>query len=88
MQKDYNLWENPFKDLCRKATGVKIKDFLKPPTEGQSVRTQDTLAKCFHLFVMNRHDSLFVYEGDKIVGLLRFSDVYKKVSQTMKECGL
>lgn len=88
MQKDYHLWENPFKDLCRKAADVKIKNFLKTPTEGQSVRSRDTLAKCFHLFVMNRHDSLFVYEGDKIVGLLRFSDVYNKVSQTMKECGL
>ncbi|MGD8543364.1 MAG: hypothetical protein PVI39_13795, partial [Desulfobacteraceae bacterium] len=42
MQKDYNLWENPFKDLCRKASDVQIKNFLKTPTEGQSVRTQDT----------------------------------------------
>jgi predicted transcriptional regulator len=88
MQKDYNLWENPFKDLCRKASDVQIKNFLKTPTEGQSVRTQDTLAKCFHLFVMNRHDSLFVFEGGEIVGLLRFTDVYNKVSQTMKACGL
>jgi multisubunit Na+/H+ antiporter MnhG subunit len=37
---------------------------------------------------MNRHDSLFVFEGDEIVGLLRFTDVYNKVSQTMKACGL
>lgn len=86
MQKDYSLWESPFKDLCRKANGIHIKDFIKGPAEGQSVDTEDTLDKCFHLFVMNRHDTLFVFEGDEIVGLLRFSDVYRKVSQAMKEC--
>ena len=87
MQKDYNLWEDPFKDLCRKASEVKVKDFIKPISQGQTVHTGDPMGKCLHLFVMNRHDSLFVFEGKKIVGLLRFSDVYRKASETMKECG-
>ena len=86
MQDDYHLWENPFKDLCRKAVNLRIRDFFKPPLEGQCVHVDDSLAKCFHLFVMNRHDALVVFEGDDIVGLLRFSDVYKKAAQTMKEC--
>jgi len=37
---------------------------------------------------MNRHDSLFVVEDNEIIGLLRFSDVYKKVSKIMKACAL
>ena len=86
IQKDYHLWENPFKDLCKKATEVQVKDFIKSPSEGQSVDVEDSMPKCFHMFVMNRHDALFVFERDHIVGLLRFSDVYKKVSKTMKEC--
>ncbi len=36
---------------------------------------------------MNRHDALFVLENDDIIGILRFSDVFKKVSQIMKACG-
>jgi Mg2+/Co2+ transporter CorC len=86
MQDDYHLWENPFRDLCRKAVDLRIRDFFKPPQEGQCVNVDDSLVKCFHLFVMNRHDALVVFDGDDIVGLLRFSDVYKKASQTMKEC--
>ncbi|WP_373500312.1 CBS domain-containing protein [Desulfococcus sp.] len=86
IRKDYHLWENPFKDLCRKAEAVQIKDFIKGISEGQSVGVEDPMAKCFHLFVMNRHDALFVFEADRIVGLLRFSDVYREVSSTMKEC--
>jgi hypothetical protein len=88
MQKDFRLWEDPFNDLCRKAIEVKIGNFVKPPGEGQTVGTEEALTKCFHLFVMNRHDSLFVVEDDDIIGLLRFSDVYKKVSQTMKACAI
>lgn len=87
VQKEYQLWENPFRELCRKAAGVHVGDFIQPSAE-QSVRTDDNLAKCFHLFVMNRHAALFVVEGTEIVGLLRFTDVFEKVSQTMKTCGL
>jgi len=86
MRKDYNLWESPFKDLCRKAGDVHVKDFVNIPGEGQTVDVEDSLSKCFHLFVVNRHDTLFVLEKDQFVGLLRFSDVYRQVSRTMKEC--
>ncbi|MFO7970704.1 MAG: CBS domain-containing protein [Desulfobacterales bacterium] len=87
MQKEYNLWGDPFTNLCRKASDVKIKDFIKSPSEGQKVNSDDSIGKCLHLFIMTRHDSLFVYEAHNIIGLLRFSDVYRKASQAMKECG-
>lgn len=89
MREQYRLWQTPFSDLCRKAKDVQIKDFItKASIEDQSVKIDDALAKAFDWFVMGRHDSLFVFDGEEIVGLLRFSDVYKKVSTTMKECGL
>ena len=86
VQEDYNLWGDPFHDLCRKAAQVHVGDFLKGPAEGQTVAVDDLMATCFHLFVMNRHDSLFVVDGKQVVGLLRFSDVYQEVSRMMKEC--
>ena len=86
LRRDYNLWENPFKDMCRKAGDIRIKDFIREPSEGQTVHAKDSMAKCFHLFVVERHDALFVIEDDRIVGLLRFSDVYREVSRTMKAC--
>jgi hypothetical protein len=88
MSEDMHLWKNPFHDLCRKASSVQIHNFVNAPKAGQSVKIDDPLAKCYHLFVMNRHDSLFVFDQGEIAGLLRFTDVYKKVSQTMRECSL
>lgn len=89
MRQQYRLWQTPFSDLCRKARDVKIKDFItKASIEEQSVKIDDSLVKAFDWFVMGRHGSLFVFDGQEIVGLLRFTDVYNKVSETMKECGL
>lgn len=88
MEKDYNLWENPFKDLCHKAKDIQIRDFMKEPSKGQSVHADDNLLRCFHLFVMNRHDALFVFDKDEIIGLLTFFDVFQKTSQVMKECSV
>jgi Mg2+/Co2+ transporter CorC len=88
LRKDYQLWEDPFKDLCRKAGEVHVRDFIKPPPDGQIVSPDDAMIKCFHYFVMDRHDSLFVAQKDEIVGLLRFSDVYRAISKSMKECAV
>ncbi|MGM0665639.1 MAG: CBS domain-containing protein, partial [Thermodesulfobacteriota bacterium] len=33
IEDEYRLWQTPFKDLCRKAASVKIKDFIKIPGE-------------------------------------------------------
>ena len=45
MQKDFNLWENPFKNLCHKAKGIQINDFIKEPSKGPSVGADDPLVK-------------------------------------------
>ncbi|MBM9604671.1 CBS domain-containing protein [Desulfopila inferna] len=86
MQEDYNLWHSPFEDLCRKAGQVHVKDFVNVPSNGQLVNTENKLSKCFHLFVINRHDALFVKEDEEFVGMLLFADVFSKVSQAIKTC--
>ena len=89
MRSDLHLWEDPFRDLCRKADTIRVRDFIKTPDKAHSVTGDDRLAKCFHLFVMTRHDSLFVVgddDGDGIIGILRFSDVYRLAARTIREC--
>jgi hypothetical protein len=88
MKEDHHLWEDPFRDLCGRAEKIQLQEFVQNPSGGQSVDVDDAMAKCLHLFVMNRHDALFVLAGSEIVGMLRFSDIYRKASQVMKECRL
>lgn len=86
MKEDYRLWQEPLADLCRKSAEFKVETFATKPSKGHMVDIDDRMDKVFHFFAMARHDSLFVMEKDKVIGLLRFSDVYKKLSQQIKEC--
>jgi CBS domain-containing protein len=67
---------------------VKIESFIKLPTPDHMVRADDSMDKAFHLFVLGRHDSLFVTDGGAIVGVIRFSDVYREIVHSMRECSL
>jgi CBS domain-containing protein len=86
MNQHFRFWQKPLAELCKKASDVKIESFIKMPTPDHMVNADDKMDAAFHLFILRRHDSLFVKEGKKIVGLIRFSDVYRKIRQTMKEC--
>jgi predicted transcriptional regulator len=87
-EKELRLWHDPLKELCKKVYNVKIHEFIKMPTPDHMVRIDDKMYEAFHLFVVERHDSLFVQDGQDIVGLIRFSDVYKKIREAMKACPL
>jgi len=86
MKEQFRLWQKPLGELCKKAYRVKIQNFIKMPSPDHMVSADDKMDKAFHLFVVGRHDSLFVKEGERIVGLILFFDVYRKIAQTMKEC--
>jgi hypothetical protein len=86
MREQLRLWEKPLGELCKKAYRIRIEDFIKLPVSSQMVNADDELDKAFHLFVVGRHDSLFVLDGPEIVGLIRFSDVYRKIKEIVKAC--
>lgn len=88
MKEQLRLWQKPLVDLCKKAYGMKIEQFIRLPSSDHMVNADDKMDSAFHLFVVGRHDSLFVKDGERIVGLIRFSDVYRKIAQTMRECPL
>jgi CBS domain-containing protein len=88
MIKNYGLWRKPLEGLCRKAADIKVKDVMHTPTEGEYVAEDASLDTAIHLLVMGRHQSLLVTRGEDIVGVLRLSDVFKKVSDNIKACKL
>ena len=89
MKKQKVLWDKPLENLCRTAQDVRIGDFFKAPVEGHQVPAKGSLDEALNLFVVTRHDSLFVMENNKLTGLLMFSDVYEYISTKITaECRL
>ena len=84
----YSLFNAPLRDICTKAANVKVKDFMYTPSEGDYIQVDATLGTAIHQLLMGHHQSLLVKEGDDIVGILRLTDVFKHVFQTMRTCNL
>ncbi len=85
MREQAVLWSKPLDDLCSVAKDVRVKDFILAPLPSQVVQAEDSLNTAFHHFVVARHDTLFVLDQQKLVGILRFSDVYREISRRLKD---
>jgi CBS domain-containing protein len=84
--KTYDLWSKPLDEICRKAPSIKVKEVMHTPTEGEYVREDATLDEAIHQLVVGKHQSLLVTTGDKIVGILRLTDVFLEIGEVMKAC--
>jgi CBS domain-containing protein len=83
---DYNLFASPLDDICRKAGEQNVTKFMKTPTEGEYIAEDASLDVGIHQLIIGNHQSLLVTDGEKIVGILRQTDVFAAVFHTMKEC--
>jgi CBS domain-containing protein len=82
----FSLWETPIHETCQKAMNQKVADFMHVPSEGEYVEEESTLTGAIHHLVMGHHQSLLVTKGKKIVGILRLTDVFKEITQIVKNC--
>jgi CBS domain-containing protein len=86
MSEHYGLWRKPLEGICRKAAEMKVQDIMHTPTEGEYVEEDGSLDAAIHQLVMGHHQSLLVKRGEDIVGVLRLSDVFKKICDSIKAC--
>ena len=84
MLEKYALCEIPFTDMCIRAGDVKVRDCMYRPTEGEYVNSDMALCEAIHMLVMGHHQSLLVTRDGEIIGVLRLTDVFKEVFQTME----
>ncbi|AFM26986.1 CBS domain-containing protein [Desulfomonile tiedjei] len=83
---EYDLWKTPLEDLCRKAATVKLSSIVAAPLEGEFIDQEATLDKAVHQMIMGHHQSLLATSKDRIVGILRLTDVFKEIGNRVKAC--
>ena len=82
----FNLWDTPIHEICRKSMNLKVASFMYVPSEGEYVEENASLTEAIHHLVMGYHQSLLVAKEKKIVGILRLTDVFKEITQIVKNC--
>ena len=85
---NYQLWQKPLGDICGKAFKIKVKDIDYTTTKGNFIKEDATLDQAIHQLIVGYHQNVLVTrEGDnRIVGILRLYDVFKKVASIIKRC--
>ena len=56
------------------------------PSEGEYIAENAGLDEAIHQFILGHHQSLLVTSGERIVGILRLTDVFAAVYHVMKDC--
>jgi predicted transcriptional regulator len=84
----YDLFDKPLDDLCKKASTLNVENCMGELTENEYISIEATLDMAIHQLVMGSHQSLVVKDGPAIVGILRLTDVFVAVFHAMKECGI
>ena len=86
---EYDLWNQPLDDICKKASVKKIKDFMYKPSQGEYIEENRTLDHGIQHFLMGKHHAILVTSAEKnnkIVGILRLTDVFKKICSMIETC--
>ena len=64
------------KETLLEAAGKKVEDFMQTPTPGEFVSEECGLDTAIHRLVAGAHMSLLVTRNNRIIGILRISDVF------------
>jgi len=79
LMKDFYLWDQNFQILLEKASKMKVKQFMYIPTSGEYIEEDASLSEGIHTIVMGHHHSLLVTKEGRITGILRVTDIFKKI---------
>jgi CBS-domain-containing membrane protein len=86
LHKERRMSTAPLKDLCSKASKLRVEDFMQTPSEGEFIDHEASLEMAVMQLVTGLHISLLVTRDEKIIGILRMTDAFAAVFHTMKEC--
>ena len=85
MFEQYRFWNRPLADLCASAANLKVGDIMYTPSEGEYIKENDSMDEAIHRLHIGQHQSLLVTRNGDIVGILRLTDVFATICETLKE---
>jgi CBS domain-containing protein len=78
------LWTEPLQFFRERASKLKVGDLIHAPSEDEYIDENATLGEAIHQMIVNPYLSLLVTSGDEVLGILRLSDVFTKISDVIK----
>jgi CBS-domain-containing membrane protein len=79
----HRLWHQSAAQLRQRVAKTTVGEIMRPV--GESVSADAPLTDAIHFFVVYQTLSLLVREGGRVSGILRLSDVYRRVCDFLRE---
>jgi CBS domain-containing protein len=86
MMQSYNLWSDPFDNICQRATEISAKEIMHTLADGEYVDADASLAEGIHQLVIYHQQSLLVTEDGKVIGILKLTDIFRKIGISLGLC--
>lgn len=90
MVENYGLLQKPLDDACAKAANLRVRNVMTSVSEEEllhyekeTVEYDALLNEVIHLFVLGNLMTLYVRKEGHIVGVIRLSDVFRMISETI-----
>lgn len=83
MMENLNLWKGTFVDYVQRAKRTKVKEVMHSVTE--NISEEATISEAVHKIVMYQTLSLLVTRGEKVVGILRVSDLFSVMTGILRK---
>ena len=83
MIQHHRLFDRTLDDLRKMAARIRVREFMHNVSADECIDENATLDEAIHILVMGHHQSLLVTRGDDIVGILRLTDVFSAVFQSL-----
>jgi signal-transduction protein with cAMP-binding, CBS, and nucleotidyltransferase domain len=88
MLKDNVFWDEPLEFICERTKTLRVSDIMETPANGTYIDENANLSEAMHQLVAGRYQSLLVTAAEKVIGILRLSDVFTQICDKIKTCEL
>ena len=83
MIEHHRLFDGSLDDLRKKASRIRVRDFMHTLSADECLDENATLDEAIHILVMGHRQSLLVTCDSEIVGILRLTDVFSAVFHSL-----
>jgi len=91
MVRSYGLFDKPLDNVCAEAAKLQVRDVMTPVSEEELLHHEKEIVEHdvplnegIHLLVMGNLMFLYVRKKGRIVGIIRLSDVFRMISETIQ----
>ncbi len=83
LRNNLSLFKGSLQQVCRDAARIRVRDAMVPV--GENISESASLSEAIHKFVLSHAQSMIVTKKGEVVGILRLSDVFNEVAETIRQ---